>query len=148
MTKQQLQGDDYIEASVRARWILFVYSVLLLAIVFWFQEFTKDIMALLESDDTDPDKAVSQVRLLIDYLLLLTLLHAVVLSVFMIKTGVETIARGLFPPMGSWVLARTKILGGDAARKYGLMCYFLAFLVCLPVAIPWYLMSLLEEVIR
>ena len=138
-------GDQFIEASRKARLLLIGYIVLLLLIA---------ISLMLRIDRANPPADASQEELnrsiesfeqLIDKFLILTLIQAVFFSWYFVRLANNSIRTGKFPPPGTSVIARTKIQIGKRALVSAYTTYFLVIIIWLPVAIPVYIKWLLEK---
>ncbi len=142
------QQEDTIEADVRARLLLFAYLVILASGLFLFIDSLNSIKPLLLGESEQLLMAKQYLVGLFDYVLIFSVIHAVVLSILFISIANRARQSGCFPPPGTWVITRTTIKRGDKAKPSTWFCYACALIVWLPVALPIYLTWLLDEVVR
>ncbi len=140
-----MKKDEYIEPSTNARILLITYFALLALLVFVAKTETDQFQLADEVTQEQLDNSVQSVKELINYLFVFTVLQAMLFSTYFVLIANKSIRTGRFPPIGSRVIQRTKIVQGKKALYSACLTYIFALTVWLPVLIPAYLTWLLKE---
>ena len=138
---------DTIEPSNTARLVLFIYVLVLASGLYFFMQSLETIKPLLESTGEQLQVAILYINSLFNYLLLFTIVQAMLLSWLFIRIAYKAKQQGQFPPDGTWVIVKTRIQSGKQANKPIWFCYISAVIVWLPVGLPIYLMWLVDRVL-
>ena len=138
--------DEYIEPSTGARVLLGLY-VALLALLIVIVRAKIAPASLGENPSAEQlDQSLAAFGDLVDYLLVFTVVHALPISAYFGKLAHRSMKTGQFPPRGTSVVVRTRILRGRRAVRSAYACYFMALLAWFPVLIPVYLHWVFREI--
>ena len=140
-----MNEGKFIEPSNKARFFLLGYIVLLALIVFYLKTEFDNILPAGNASQEQLDMAIASVGKMIDYLLLFTVLQAILFSAYFVMLANQSIKSGQFPPPGTAVVKRTRISTGRKAFFSACLAYLIAvFMWCL-ILIPQYLKWILAQ---
>ena len=137
--------EDYINPSRGARWLL---ALLLLALAFVFVYVIDEIERLTSleiNSDLDVEQAIEGLLRLNEQMLAGSLFVGLLITGLVLRMALAARKTGCFPPPGTPVLVRTKIVRGNKARFRTMLCYLFLVLIWLPLAIPIYIGWLLQN---
>ena len=140
-----MEKDEYIEPSTKARVLLIIYFALLALLVFIAKSETDQLQFSEYSTRQQLDNSIQSFKELINYLLVFTVIQAMMFSTYFVLIANKSIKTGRFPPKGTRVIKRTRIVRGKKAFHSALITYFFALFVWLLVLIPAYLKWILNE---
>jgi len=140
-----MKSDEYIEPSTRARILLIIYFVLLALLIFIAKTETDQYQFTENATQEQLDKSIQSFKELINYLLVFTVLQAMLFSAYFILLANKAITTGKFPPIGTGVIKRTKVVQGKKAFYSAYLTYFFALSMWLPILVPAYLKWFLNE---
>ena len=140
-----MKSNEYIEPSTKARILLIIYFTLLALLVFIAKTETDQFQFTENTTQEQLDNSIQSFKELIDYLLVFTVLQAMLFSTYFILIANKAIRTGKFPPAGTGVIKRTKIVQGKKAFYSACLTYFFALSMWLPILVPAYLKWFLNE---
>jgi hypothetical protein len=138
-----MENDGYVEPSTSARVLLVIYIALLALLVF-LAKTEIDYLQLTDGSTSEQlQDSIRSLRNLIHYLLIVTVLQAMLFSPYFVLLGYRSIKTGRFPPQGTRVIKRTRIVQGKKATQSAYVSFVFALvtwlLVLFPLCLEWML---------
>jgi hypothetical protein len=140
-----MKDDEYIEPSTKVRILFIIYFAFLVFLVFVGKTETDQFQFTENATQEQLDNSIQSFKELINYLLVFTVLQAILFSTYFVLIANKSIRTGKFPPVGIRVIKRTKIVQGERAFYSACLTYFLALSMWLLILVPAYLKWFLNE---
>jgi hypothetical protein len=133
---QQDNQAESIEASRKAQLLLVGVLVLLAAVYF---PVISELRGLQPAPDASPqeiDRSIAAFEQLANYLIIIIVAQSLLFSLWLGRIAGKARACGKFPPPGTWVLKKTRIVTGDSVKRKIAGTYLAAVLVWFPLLLP------------
>ena len=132
-----------MEASSKARWLFAAILILQLLSYIGTEEFISAYLWPIEGETLPSlDVMTKSLKFTTGFKTLVFLVLSVVLSPYLWRLGIGAISMSRYPPPGTLVVIRTRVMTGRFAQIQGWAALLLAVLVWIPVAFFAYLYAL------
>ena len=141
-----MKDDEFLEPSNKARFILFAFLLLLALLIIPLKGGLDSIRPAASASPAELNSAIESLQQMLDYLLLASVCQAILFSSYFVKIARAAMRSGRYPPPGTAVIRRTRVLTGEKAVSSARLTYLFALLIWCPVIVPVYLKWMLNQI--
>ena len=141
-----MKDDEFLEPSNKARLVLFAFLLLLALIIIPLKGALDSIWPAANASPAELNAAIESLQQMLDYLLLASVCQAILFSSYFVKIARGAIRSGRYPPPGTAVIRRTRVLTGEKAVSSARLSYLYALLMWCLVIVPVYLKWMLNQI--